>query len=215
MKKTKLILKMKLLVLLSATLCCLFAAPFGSCTWDAYAQDSCGTMPPPDPNEPPCTFYSTNVLRALCYVCQYYDGDDAACLAIAEKIPLMNLHPTCANCGDGFCSVGETCPQDCFTACGDGVCRYPEALVCGSDDPPECRECPSDCSPACGNGMCEGPETGDSCPQDCASFNILCGNGICESNENFITCPVDCAVCGDYSCNPTYEDADSCPEDCG
>lgn len=211
MKKTKLILKMKLLVLLSAVLCCLLAAPFSAC-----AQDSCGTIDPPGPGASPCSVYDINVMITFCYVCQYYGGDNASCMAAVEKMAMMGLAPECANCGDNVCTVGETsCLPDCHGACGDGICKYPDSLSCGPDDPPECRECLSDCSPACGNGMCEGPETPENCPQDCASFNILCGNGICESNENFITCPVDCAVCGDYSCNPTYEDADSCPEDCG
>ena len=114
MKKTKLILKMKLLVLLSATLCCLFAAPFGSFTWwDAYAQDSCGTIDPPLPGDPPCLVYNTYVIITLCYVCQYYGGDEASCLATVDKLSAMTgLDPACVNCGDGFCSVGETCPQD-------------------------------------------------------------------------------------------------------
>jgi hypothetical protein len=208
---------MKLIVLLSVVLCSLLAATFGSFTRDGWAENSCSTIDPPLPGTPPCSAYNAYVMMTVCYVCEYYDGDDDFCSAAVEKLSLMNLHPECANCGDGFCTVGETCPQDCFTACGDGVCRYPEALVCGPDDPPECLECPSDCSAACGDGVCEGPETQESCPQDCAGVHMGCGNGICEGevNENFITCPVDCAVCGDYSCNPTYEDADSCPEDCG
>jgi hypothetical protein len=214
MKKTILLKKMKLIVLLSVVLCSLLAAPFVSFTKDGWAQDSCSTIDPPLPGTDPCTAYNAWVIITYCYVCQYYGGDEEACqAAIDMQFAVMNLDPACAACGDGVCSVGETCPQDCFTACGDGSCRYPEAVECGPDDPAECLECPSDCLFGCGNSMCEGPETPESCPQDC-TFIPTCGNTICESHENSITCPFDCAECGDGSCSPPYEDAYFCPEDC-
>ena len=213
MKKTRLLKKMKLIVLLSVVLCSLLAAAFGSFTRDAWAEDSCSAIDPPLPGTSHCSAYNIWVIITYCYVREYFDGDEEAFqAALYMQFAVMNLDPACAACGDGVCSVGETCPQDCFTACGDGVCRYPEAFECGPDDPPECLECSSDCLFACGNGMCEGPETSESCPQDCTPIST-CGNDICDSNENRLTCPFDCAVCGNTICE-LYEDRFTCPFDC-
>lgn len=111
----------------------------------------------------------------------------------------------CGSCGDGVCSVSEyvgwwtTCPRDCATGCGDGLC-----------DPLEIPLCLADCSP-CGDGFCGLEESRDLCPQDCPA---TCGNGLCNDLENAVTCLADCMPeCGDGSCD-FPEGPISCPGDC-
>ena len=117
-----------------------------------------------------------------------------------------------AGCGDGLCvgyACGEdpaTCPVDCGTACGDGVCERGES--------------PEVCVPDCkrfvfGIGVCEptdgGPET---CPEDCGA---ACGDCACEPGEDFVSCPIDCGFCGDGVCTMcahVAEDPERCPADC-
>ena len=70
--------------------------------------------------------------------------------------------PVLCDCGDTTCDagIGETtasCPTDCGTACGDGVCN-------GGETPTTCSD---DCG-TCGNGACDGGETEDTCCEDCA-----------------------------------------------
>ena len=212
MKKPRSLEKIKRVVLLSLVMSSLFAATLIFSISVGWAQDSCSTIDPPLPGTDPCSAYNIWVTITYCYVCQYYGGDEEPCSAAIEmQSEVMNLDPACAACGDGVCSVGETCPQDCLTACGDGTCQYPEAVAC-NDGPAGCVECPSDCLFGCGNGMCEGLETAASCPQDCTS-TPTCGNTICDSNENNITCPLDCAICGNTVCE-RYENRFTCPFDC-
>ncbi|MCF7861242.1 hypothetical protein K9M79_03265 [Candidatus Woesearchaeota archaeon] len=95
-------------------------------------------------------------------------------------------------CGDGICSDGEDCPEDCSgqeDKCGDGVCDGPENEVncpadCASDpegdpcdlnsdgevDDKEEQMCDGDQPEgSCGDGSCDSPETEENCPADCAS----------------------------------------------
>jgi hypothetical protein len=112
------------------------------------------------------------------------------------------------HCGDGYCdpSIREledpiTCPRDCRSLCGNGVCFEPlgENSV----------TCPQDCS--CGNGRCEISEFASGlCPRDC-----FCGDGICieEGLETAANCPQDC-FCGNRTCEAPEYDGGTCPEDC-
>jgi alpha-tubulin suppressor-like RCC1 family protein len=120
----------------------------------------------------------------------------------ALPLPVNNLPGGCVSCGDGVCSVGESCgscPADCGTCayCGDGTCNNGESV--GS--------CPADCA-VCGDGLCTGAETSSSCPQDC-----YCGNGVCDGAESLSSCPGDCSVCGDGLCTGA-ENVYSCQGDC-
>ncbi len=96
----------------------------------------------------------------------------AAVAALCQKEPAAELCP----CGNQACegSVGEnsrTCPSDCGSQCGDGVCNGPE------DD----TSCYADCG-ACGNGVCEAQESARlSCCNDCGCPTAYaCANGMCQ-----------------------------------
>ncbi len=118
-----------------------------------------------------------------------------------------------SGCGDGACrgygcgETPDTCPQDCGTACGDGICTLGEN--------PDA--CPADCQRfVCGNEVCEPTDGGPTgCPEDCGA---TCGNCICEGGEDFQGCPGDCGSCGDGVCSPCAalaEEPQTCPRDCG
>jgi len=99
---------------------------------------------------------------------------------------------TNCSCGDGVCdgSCGETqatCPQDCHSICGNGVCELGETS----------ENCPQDCYvqvSGCGDGLCNrtAGENADNCPQDCKP---VCGDAICEGNETKTNCCQDCGGC--------------------
>jgi hypothetical protein len=75
-------------------------------------------------------------------------------------------------CGDQTCDASESCsscPQDCGSCCGNGVCN--------SNLGENCTTCPSDCGSCCGNGVCSGGETCSSCSADCGSCNTGPGPG--------------------------------------
>jgi len=87
-------------------------------------------------------------------------------------------------CGDYYCDYysGEdsySCPMDCYTMCGDGLCNYDE----------DSYGCPQDCY--CGDGWCDYSENHDSCHADCGGY---CGDGICEYSEDSSYCPEDCPI---------------------
>ena len=102
-------------------------------------------------------------------------------------------------CGDGFCSVTESCsscPSDCGTCpslliavskCGDGSCSASE----------NCTNCPSDCGTCalvCGDGICGTEESRLNCPEDCGARPAICGNSVCDEAETAESCPHDCIV---------------------
>jgi len=96
----------------------------------------------------------------------------AAIAALCQKHPAAGLCP----CGNRECegAVGEssrTCPGDCGSQCGDGVCN-------GHEDGTGCY---ADCG-ACGNGVCEAQESARlSCCNDCGCpAAYACGNGTCR-----------------------------------
>lgn len=112
-----------------------------------------------------------------------------------------------AVCGDATCDAdaGETyltCPSDCESTCGDGLCDPAKETVVS---------CPADCKATCGDGRCDAPsETAVTCAKDCA----VCGNGKCEPpTETAASCPKDCATCGNGKCDAA-ETAATCPVDC-
>lgn len=75
--------------------------------------------------------------------------------------------------------------------CGDGVCTVLES----------CEACPEDCSctpVSCGDGSCDPGETCADCPEDCGSCSA-CGDGTCSPDEDCDTCFEDCGVC---ACSP-------------
>ena len=94
-------------------------------------------------------------------------------------------------CGNGICEFGEdhdSCPSDCTTWCGDGICS-PEL---GETETNCIADCYVEPPPVfCGNGVCDFGETFETCPEDCPGF---CGDGICnpDIDETPITCPQDC-----------------------
>jgi V8-like Glu-specific endopeptidase len=82
-------------------------------------------------------------------------------------------NPTLCACGDGTCDGGAgetpaTCPADCGSECGDGVCSGGETS----------STCPEDCG-TCGNGACDGGETSATCCIDCACP----GDNVCNQNQ--------------------------------
>ena len=120
-------------------------------------------------------------------------------------------------CGDGQCQEGEncaTCAPDCGHCCGDGVCD--ETMY------EDCFTCQADCDNCCGDGVCvpEHLEWCETCPADCTCSGD-CGDGIC-AGEYCLTCMIDCgSCCGSGSCYNNWsvvapwEDAITCPTDCG
>ncbi|RME20293.1 MAG: hypothetical protein D6806_16665, partial [Deltaproteobacteria bacterium] len=93
--------------------------------------------------------------------------------AIQDLCATVASSPLCA-CGDGTCdaAAGEdtvTCPADCGTTCGDGVCN-------GTESP---LDCPQDCG-TCGNGSCDAGEDQASCCTDCGCpSSYLCISNSC------------------------------------
>lgn len=138
-----------------------------------------------------------------------------------------------ANCDDGnpctvdSCSVNNACENiltdPSCTFCGDGMCN-------GAED---CASCSIDCpalASSCGDGVCDAnSESCTSCPQDCAgvtsgnpSRRFCCGSGDCSDarcNSNGYACTLLISnreiCCGDATCVPILESAESCPADCG
>ncbi len=90
-------------------------------------------------------------------------------------------------CGDGNCSVGESC-HDCAADCG---------------------ACPS--TSVCGDGICQIDEGLYVCPVDC-SEGPFCGDGICENDENCRNCELDCVVCTEPE-EPDVPDRPDAPGD--
>ncbi len=99
-----------------------------------------------------------------------------------------------ARCGDGLCTVGETCTScatdcgACPARCGDGACQSSE----------NCTSCPGDCGacPAsCGDGTCAGSETCATCTPDCGACPPRCGDGTCNGTDTCSNCPGDCGAC--------------------
>lgn len=129
------------------------------------------------------------------------------------------------NCGDGFCSTGESsasCPQDCDDgaggqactpggnqcpqgfACINNRCTAGSGLACSGDD----DDC--DFGETCVNGFCIDEDGG----------GVACGDGVCEQGETLLSCPIDCIgggpntpVCGNDECEQG-ETLLSCPIDC-
>src|SRR5262245_6925886 len=115
-------MKMQWVVVVAA----LFAfAPFGCGRADVSDQNELGTIEPLDGGVPePC-----GNLKCEPGETPYNCAEDC-------------------RCGDGVCSDGESCAQDCTSKCGNGVCD--------SDETPQ--SCPRDCrvvGPRCGNGVCD------------------------------------------------------------
>lgn len=82
------------------------------------------------------------------------------------------------------CEDGTTCDIMPVAECGDGFCDV------GEDE----TSCPSDCTGAtfCGDGFCDNNEDSDWCPTDCTPVEAECGNARCEIGEDRDTCPADC-----------------------
>jgi hypothetical protein len=124
-------------------------------------------------------------------------GEDVSyAFRATDELCASMAHPLCP-CGNGSCDAGDgettvTCPEDCGTACNDGVCN-------GAEDP---DTCPADCG-TCGDGDCSSFETPADCPADCGT----CGDGDCSSFETMASCCLDCgcsagAVCVEDQCQP-------------
>lgn len=83
--------------------------------------------------------------------------------------------------------------------CGDGVCSIDET----------CTTCPEDCpcsGPVCGDGTCDAStEDCDTCEEDCGAC-ATCGDDVCDPEEDCDTCFEDCGVCmcepDDFEPNP-------------
>jgi len=87
-------------------------------------------------------------------------------------------------CGDGVCSPGEKCPEDCGGGGGGG--SY------------------------CGDGVCNADENSNTCPQDC-STPPTCGGQICGPDE---VCQYVCEnqfCCPGWVCCTVTEQGTSCP----
>jgi hypothetical protein len=160
----------------------------------------------------------------------------AALLCLAGRATAAPINPCpvgdfCPVCGDGICSDGEFCPEDCDPGPTPGVCGNG---VCEADAGETCASCPADCGSCggeCGNGICEPGrgETCSSCSQDCGVCGPHCGNGVCEPGlgETCSNCTADCGPCPTcnppQACKPTCgngvcesgETALTCPDDCG
>ncbi|MGB1013692.1 MAG: hypothetical protein ACPG4T_06140, partial [Nannocystaceae bacterium] len=111
-------------------------------------------------------------------------------------------------CGNGVCSPGEMCPEDCGV-CGDGVVN--EGEECDDPNDPNCLGCF-----VCGNGVCSVGEE-EFCPEDCNNGPV-CGDGTIEPPEecddpNDTNCNL-CQVCGNGICSMIEMDNNLCPEDC-
>jgi Trypsin-like peptidase domain len=91
-------------------------------------------------------------------------------------------------CGDGTCDAagGETtvtCPADCGTSCGDGVCNGAESPV----------DCPADCG-TCGNTVCDDGEDESTCCMDCGcAAPMVCAANVCVPD------PADGDTCADVA----------------
>ncbi len=133
--------------------------------------------------------------ESACPVC---DGSPGQCEPLVRAI-FDRLPPECATCGDGECLASAesalTCPIDCATPCGDGLCE-----TAGGES---AETCPIDCATPCGDGLCLGAETPETCPDDC---NFSIGDGICAPGENALNSPNDCG--GDVIGLPCESDAE-------
>ncbi len=138
--------------------------------------------------------------------------------------PSTTLYPPRA--GGETCS---TCPGDCGSCCGNGVCEAAKGETC-STCPGDCGSCPvSVCNK---NGVCDSA-AGETCWNgvsgctDCGSCSSqYCGDGSCTTSkwgysEGCDTCAKDCgacnsgAFCGDGVCQAARgETAGTCARDC-
>jgi plastocyanin len=132
------------------------------------------------------------------------------------------------DCGDGTCSLGETC-TDCADDCGEcGVCGD------GTCGPAEtCSSCDTDCG-ACEGSCCTVHETPgcednnvsscvcdqdvwccdliwdelciDTAKSECGACEALpeptCGDATCDPGEDCTTCDSDCGSCTGACCEP-------------
>lgn len=139
-------------------------------------------------------------------------------------------HGIPTDCGDGRCDTEREDCWSCLTDCacgkgmicfdsqcvvepvdGDGTCERLED--CGTS-PIDC-ECPGDST--CVDAACMPCD--DACAQDhrvCGDFGD-CDCGDCDGGLE-CTATGRCAVpgeCGDGECLSSFEDCESCPEDCG
>jgi sulfatase modifying factor 1 len=124
---------------------------------------------------------------------------------VGFRVATLADDPAGENCGNGTCDEPQenalTCPADCNTVCGDGLCT-------GSED---VQTCPADCPAVCGDGLCTGDENSSNCASDCGSE---CGDGVCNGDEDTTNCVADCGQdCGDGVCNGSESSA-TCFPDC-
>jgi len=105
-------------------------------------------------------FLGDSVLTLRNAVFHVLEGGDVnpagECFYIDELV--IDTEPSC---GDGVCSVGEVCPDDC--PCGNGSCDV------GDED-----NCPGDCvlQTTQGNFRCDGEENKQNTPQDCCEVSL-------------------------------------------
>ena len=140
----------------------------------------------------PCT--EDSCAAGLCVFLPAGDGSECAEDGLVCTQDLCSgglcVHPPAENglpCDDGEdCSVEDHCWKGtctaggyadtpvCMSACGDGICAYPDSAVIVEG----LILCPQDCG-WCGDGVCgvkEAGANGGQCPADCLT---TCGNGKC------------------------------------
>ncbi len=121
--------------------------------------------------------------------------------------------------GDRVCMpfLGEnslTCPADCGSSCGNGVCQL------GPPFNEYSGNCPEDCY--CNDLICEADVDEVICEERCSEFAGYCHDFCREvsrlTDENCQTCPEDCSscpcTCGRYGCQNEGTGYPGCSETC-
>jgi len=116
------------------------------------------------------------VIIILAIACLLLMGSFMECETVWER-----------TCGDGACNRSienaTSCPVDCRSECGDGICEgWENKKFC-------CTDCGCPAGKECINNECEG-----------ASEISQCGDGICDDFEDQATCCYDCGCPDGFEC---------------